>query len=95
MEKICKECGKSFEAPGNQHNLTFCSMECRKTAERRRLKESRERRLEAARQELKENDKKPKVVRRKRKPSLTIGEIAVMARKEHMTYGQYVGKYGL
>lgn len=39
---------------------------------------------------------KPAVTKRqpkKKGPSIT--EIAVMARKEHMTYGQYVAKHGL
>ena len=40
-------------------------------------------------------DKKLKGKETKKSKGMTITEIAVAARKEHLTYGQYVIKYGL
>ena len=42
-----------------------------------------------------EKDQKQEVKKRKKGKGPTITEIAVAARKEHLTYGQYVAKYGL
>lgn len=91
MKKICRECGKSFETIGNQHNMAYCSFECRKTAEHKRIAEAYEKK-KLQRQEASEaKESKPKVVKRKHK-KLTIGEISVLARKAGMTYGKYVAQ---
>ena len=92
-EKICRECGRSFETTGNQHNVAYCSRECRKAAEYRRLEASYERkRLQRQEQKQEAEVQKPKVVRRKKKKVPTIGEISVLARKAGMTYGKYVAQ---
>ena len=42
-----------------------------------------------------EKDRKDEVKKRRKGKGPTITEIAIEARKEHLTYGQYVAKYGL
>ena len=42
-----------------------------------------------------EKDAKQVPKKRKKGKGPTITEIAIDARKEHLTYGQYVAKYGL
>ena len=79
MTKTCIMCGKALEKPCRK----FCSDECR--TEKRRLdaricKEKKE----AAR----------KIEKRvKKKPSLTLNEVARLARAEGLSYGEYSAKY--
>lgn len=42
-----------------------------------------------------ENEKEKIQFHMKHKQKLTLGEIAKMAEAEHLTYGQFVAKYGL
>ena len=92
-EKICKRCGRSFETSGNQHNVAYCSRECRKAAEYDNLKASYERkRLQRQEQKQEAEAQKPKGVRRTKQKYPSIGEISVLARKAGMTYGKYVAQ---
>ena len=78
----CEICGKPFVA--NNVIVVCCSDECRR--KRRNI-------LDA------EYRKKYKSVgiekKKKKKPTKSIAEIAVEARKAGMTYGQYVAQMGL
>ena len=74
---------KKCEVCGNiliGKHFKYCSQGCREEAERQRKAEA---------QEIKAKK------RRSRKPKLSIGEICKRAAEEHLTYGQYVLKYGL
>jgi hypothetical protein len=96
---ICPICGIDF----NSDNPTkiYCSPECaergHKKAVRKYYNRTGPERINNAvvaeqkfRQEAAEKRR-----RRAKKPDVSIEDIAVMARKEHLTYGQYVAKYGL
>lgn len=62
--------------------ISCCSKECLKESERRR------------RAEQKQNEVIP-MPKPRRKPKLSISEICRLALEEHLTYGQYVQKYGV
>ena len=81
-DKICYICGKPFRA---HHCEIYCSEKCRKEGTNRYITE---RRNLLYGNDLK--DEKPK-----EKPKLSIGEISVLARKEGLTYGQYIVKHNL
>lgn len=59
--------------------IKYCSKECYIEARKRMFREAR----------IKKAEKKPK------KPVLSISEICRLAAAEHLTYGQYVEKYGV
>lgn len=59
--------------------IKYCSKECYEESRRRVFREGR----------IKKTEKKPK------KPVLSISEICKLAAEEHLTYGQYVEKYGV
>lgn len=65
---------------GEYRSSVYCSKKCQYEASKRRLRESK--------------PKKPKP-KRQRKPKLSISEICRLAASEHLTYGQYVEKYGV
>lgn len=72
----------------------YCS-ECvrqRKNEEKRR---SRARLKELKNKFNKETEQEKIQFHMKHKQKLTLGEIAKMAEAEHLTYGQFVAKYGL
>lgn len=65
---------------GEYRSSVYCSKKCQYEASKRRLRESK--------------PEKPKP-KRQRKPKLSISEICKLAASEHLTYGQYVEKYGV
>ena len=75
----CKICGKEFEA--GCCNAKCCSEKCKK--ENAKINSKRH----AERVKLQQKEEKEK-----KKKKLTIAEIAVIARKAGMTYGQYVAQ---
>ena len=79
---ICSECGKEFENPGGKR-LT-CSPECRKARARKVQSESR-----------RQKRQKDRYMSRRTKRGRPLSKIAAAARDVHMTYGQYVAKYGI
>ena len=84
-EKKCLQCGRAFYVSKKHSMRGYCSTECK-------IKAQKEHDLEY----YNLFKQKPAVTKRqpkKKGPSIT--EIAVMARREHMTYGQYVAKHGL
>lgn len=98
MVKTCVVCGKQFDSFVN--NQKTCSAECRKINEDRIWHERYERKKmqsAAERVEAKEERNNYPIPHKKRekKKKLTIEDVAVLARQEHMTYGQYVAKYGI
>ncbi|MFR4350559.1 MAG: hypothetical protein ACLT3H_02700 [Roseburia sp.] len=81
-------CGKTFYDDGQSE---CCSEECK-----------RERKLEACREHRRNNkaadERAKKMVETKRvvkKPTMTLEEVNQLAREEGLSYGKYVGKYGL
>ena len=75
------KCEECGKPLGEYHSSVYCSKKCCYEATKRRLRE-------------RTKDSKPKQ-RRKKQPKLTIGEICRLAMEEHLTYGQYVEKYGV
>lgn len=78
----CYECGKEF-IPSRNGALT-CSQKCSKARTKRLAKEKRK-------EKTKVNNNK----RSYKKKEKSMNEILISAMAEHMTYGQYVAKYGL
>ncbi len=98
MVKTCVVCGKQFDSFVN--NQKTCSAECRKINEDRVWHERYERlKMEGATERIKAKEEKNNFPiphkKREKKKKLTIDDIAVLARQEHLTYGQYVAKYGI
>lgn len=81
-DRVCTVCGKTFSA---NHCEIYCSDKCRKEGMNRYVTE---RRNILYGNELKQEQ-------RREKPKISIGEISVLARKEGLTYGQYVVKHRL
>ena len=91
----CPVCGTQFEYV-HRGKAKYCSTKCsRKMAniqaygawKRHYEKEKAERR--------KEKEAKKKSSKKAKTKPLTLTEVAVLARKEGMTYGEYVQKHGL
>lgn len=85
-EKPCKICGKLF-MPRIANQLccsSACSEENAKITTRTNYWESK-----------KTKEVKEKKQREQKQKKLSIAEINKRAREEHMSYGQYCGKYGL
>ena len=80
--KKCENCGKKFTG----RRTKYCSEFCRKKAKIAKMTESRKVDFEAV---------KPKVMKPKTKPKLSLEEVAKLANDAGLTYGQYVGKHGL
>jgi hypothetical protein len=74
---ICEYCGIDFVAKRKQK---FCSVKCRKAADRKRRR-------------IKDKEHLPQV-KQCAKPKKSINEIVEEAKKHNMTYGQYVSLYG-
>lgn len=86
--KTCKICGKEFLA--KSYKATMCSSECRKIRNLEIAREQNERRKAMNAEKAKQSKvRKPKEKTNRDK----ITEIAIAARKEGLTYGQYVAKY--
>ena len=84
----CVNCKKNF-VPTNPRQI-FCCKECQVkcNARERMIYKAAERKQEKER--LKQMEPK-----RSKKPKYSVTELAVAARKEGLSYGQYVAKYGL
>ena len=80
----CCICGKEFEK--SVANSKYCSDECRKVGLSNNVKNFHERKMQ---QELEQRKKR----KRQKNNRDKITEIAIAARKEGLTYGQYVAKY--
>lgn len=85
--KNCLVCGKEFVRV-KQTRRIYCSKECQyiATLEKQKLYKRNMRELEK---------KKIHIDEPKPKKGLSIKEINERALKEHLSYGQYVSKYGL
>ena len=98
VEKKCVICGKEYMP--NTHNQKTCGKECSQILNKQR-RDEHIREVEAKKaMGTYENPwhktyEKPKPRKRQPKPKLSVVEIAVLARKEGMTYGQYVAKYNM
>lgn len=79
----CEMCGKPLT---DYRSYLYCSKECTQKAKRQMLKENSEINRQMA---------KPKRSAKSKKPVLSISEICKLAMAEHLTYGQYVEKYGV
>lgn len=79
----CEVCGKPLT---EFRSYLYCSKECSQKAKRQMLKENSEINRQMA---------KPKRSAKSKKPVLSISEICKLAMAEHLTYGQYVEKYGV
>lgn len=99
MIRECAVCGKMFEVPNHYNKATVCSKECRDDRERQRNLERynrlKEQRRQASVDEVIDHKIETGIKRRTKKKKITIAEIQLMAREEHLSYGQYVSKYGL
>ncbi len=106
LTKICECCGKEFKTSCRRGK--YCSMECRdKVYKERKVRlgvrtfycelcgkafESDKRRkfcTPECRRKAERGGKKSK------KPKLSLEQVAKLSREEGLSYGRYVGKYGL
>lgn len=98
-KKICVECGKPFEviAERGYNRKIVCSQECKELREKRFETEryAKKKQTRYDRQLEKWEKPKPKKRYRKKYSGPSIAQIQIEARKQHMTYGQYVSKMGL
>lgn len=76
-----KSCTICGKPLGEYHSNLYCSKECAYEATKRRLRENAE--IKSIK------PKEPK------KPKLTISEVCRRAFAEHLSYGEYVKKYGV
>lgn len=94
IEKECAECHQKFVIyQPSENRRIFCSVEC-KMRNRRKVELDNAHRLRDLDKAFL-HDEKPEVKKRRRRKGPSVAEIAVEARKEHLSYGQYVAKYGL
>lgn len=86
-EKVvkCEYCKEDFVRLSTSRKK-YCSEECKQAASRKRQNEKLK--------EIMKGFRKPKK-EKKKKPKLTITEINQKARALHMSYGEYVSKYGV
>jgi len=84
----CEICGKVFIT--DSPRKIFCSDECLRISSNRRKNESLKAEWAAYRSSLDQfkGDEREK-------PKMSIGEISVLAKKEGLSYGQYIVKYKL
>lgn len=83
---ICEICGKEFSP--SARNQKYCGTECGLKANRERQKAYRENTKSMKEKEVRRNA-------HTRKKKLTISDINAMALKEGLSYGKFIGKYGL
>lgn len=88
--KPCKVCGKLFKPFRSTH--VYCSGDCNRKVERQRYRNSLKYNAEKQR-EYKAKKKLEKAEKERVKNALV--EIAIKAREEGLTYGQYVAKYNI
>lgn len=98
MVKVCVVCGKEFDSFVN--NQKTCSPVCRKANEERVWHERYERlKMQNATERVEAKEEKNNYPiphkKREKKKKLSIEDIAIMARAEHLSYGQFVAKYGI
>ena len=88
--KICanEECGAEFVAV--RSDKLYCCPECRLLVGRKRVAE---RQREERRQDKEVREKMK--LRKRKKPKKSIAEMDAEARKEGLSYGLYIAKYGL
>lgn len=95
-EKICPEChGKFLAQYGRQK---YCCRDCRMEHNRRTARAEYYRRRGCGSQEEGERMRSPEPVPLQeagRPPAMDLEEVARRSRREGLTYGQYVAKYGL
>ena len=82
MTKFCANCGNKFTG----RRTKYCSEFCRKKAKISNMTASRKADFEAV---------KPKVMKPKTKPKLSLEEVAKLAKDAGITYGKYVAQHGL
>lgn len=98
-ERVCVICGKTYIARTSTQKT--CSKECsqilnKQTRDKHLLKVEAQKAMGTYENPWhKTYDEKPKPRKRQPKPKLSVVEIAVLARAEGMTYGQYVAKYNI
>lgn len=85
LVKVCPVCGKTFTVPRIKD--VTCSPACSKAYGQKQVREWYKEQTEINKSNR--NPRKPK-----NKP-MTFAQINEKARAEHLTYGQYVAKYGL
>ncbi len=107
-EKVCPICDKKFMGTNAQ---VYCGKECRREAEYRRIKErrlktfqcefcgevfhgDRRRKYCGAICRDKANGKRS-INTKKKKPIMSIEQVALLSREAGLTYGVYVAKMGL
>ena len=81
INKKCPYCGKDFTVRASDREQQYCSRECGMNARWS---------LHNAKKEEKKN-----AVKKGKKNMASLNEITKKAMEEHLTYGQYVAKYGL
>jgi DNA-directed RNA polymerase subunit M/transcription elongation factor TFIIS len=94
-ERECENCGTIFIAGDKQNRRRFCCIDC-KIAHQKRMDAERYQREREERKEKREagkSEKEKTVKRHPRKKGPSVVEIAVMARKEHLSYGQWVARH--
>ena len=96
-EAICKICGKTFVKEKYQSAKKYCSEECCEKSTILRKKEYyvANRDVISRRSEEYKKKKKRKAACKKYSNKKAIIDIAALARKEGLSYGQYVAKYGV
>lgn len=79
----CEVCGKPLT---EYRSYNYCSKKCMQKAKKLFLKENSDINRQMA---------KPRRSKKSKGPKLSISEICKLAMEEHLSYGQYVEKYGL
>jgi hypothetical protein len=88
-ERVCKICGKTYLA--HAANQKTCSKECAKELQKALEKKwESDYRLPSFKKPEPEQKQRKKLAKKKQ---LSVVEIAVLARQEGMTYGQYVAMH--
>lgn len=86
--RTCEVCGAEFTCNEYQQTKKFCSVECRKVANKNNAK----RFWDANKDEINRQQRERRKIKKKKSNSelLRINELAL---KEGLSYGQYVAKY--
>lgn len=92
-EVQCPICGTMFVREPRKPNQRYCSFDCSKKAELESKKLSAQQNKSLITHRSIEPPKKPK--KKKKSNMESIVEIDRLAKEEGLTYGQYVGKYGV
>lgn len=92
-EKPCKICGKLF-VPRIVNQLC-CSSECSSANSNNFNTINSKKRSEEKKEKVMREEPKQKIRKVRTQKPLSMSEINKRAREEHLTYGQYCGKYGL